>query len=169
MMRLIAIALFWPESMTLWFYKVEEPFGCFSNFSPHSIYLDGFDWPTSEHYYQAHKFDGSPFPARMHQIRQAPTPELAAALGRDRTFPIRPDWEAVKWEVMYRAVLCKFQTHGEIRNILLGTGDELIVENSPRDWFWGCGADQTGQNLLGKMLMQIRGELRYCSGPRQEH
>ena len=42
------------------FYSVSEEYGCFSNFSPHRIKLDGKTWPTSEHYFQARKFVGSP-------------------------------------------------------------------------------------------------------------
>ncbi|MFM2063889.1 MAG: hypothetical protein RLZZ507_3560, partial [Cyanobacteriota bacterium] len=38
--------------MTIYFYKVWQPYGCFSNFSPHPIEIEGVDWPTVEHYYQ---------------------------------------------------------------------------------------------------------------------
>jgi ribA/ribD-fused uncharacterized protein len=38
------------------FYSVNEPYGCFSNFSPHEIFVDGILWRTAEHYFQAQKF-----------------------------------------------------------------------------------------------------------------
>ena len=41
------------------FYRVSEPYGEFSNFSPHPIKLKGLTWPTSEHYFQAQKFVGT--------------------------------------------------------------------------------------------------------------
>jgi len=66
----------------------------------------------------------------------------------------------VKTQVMREAVLKKFLTHAEIRETLLTTGDNLLVENSPNDYFWGCGADKTGQNCLGKILMNVREEIR---------
>ena len=146
--------------MTLFFYKVSDPYGCFSNFSPYSIHLDGFTWPTSEHYYQAQKYVGTPDQSVYDQILRAPTPEAAAALGRTPHYRVRPDWHQVKCQIMYQAVLTKFSTHLEIQAILLGTGDELIVEDSARDPYWGCGADGQGQNQLGKTLMQVRQELR---------
>lgn len=57
---------------------------------------------------------------------------------------------------MYRAVLCKFKTHLDIQQILLSTEEQLIVENSPIDYYWGCGKDGSGKNKLGEILMQVR-------------
>ncbi len=146
--------------MTIYFYKVENPYGYLSNFSPHSIYLDGADWSTVEHYYQAQKFVGSPSEFVIPLIAAAPTPEAAAALGRDRTLILRSDWEQVKRTIMRAAVLQKFMSHSDIQQQLLATGDETLVEDSPRDYYWGCGADRTGHNYLGKILMNVRQEIR---------
>ncbi|MGB0562929.1 MAG: NADAR family protein, partial [Spirulinaceae cyanobacterium] len=66
---------------------------------------------------------------------------------------------SVKEAVMHQAVLTKFQTHDNIRTILLATGTEEIVENAPHDYYWGCGQDGTGKNRLGYILMQVRDEL----------
>jgi len=60
---------------------------------------------------------------------------------------------------MRAAVLTKFLTHLDIQAILLATNDQLIVENSPTDTFWGCGLDGTGENQLGKVLMSVRQEI----------
>jgi ribA/ribD-fused uncharacterized protein len=151
--------------MTIYFYKVWQPYGCFSNFSPHSIEINGVYWPTVEHYYQAQKFVGSDHEDIIPLIHDAPTPETAAKLGRCSTRKLRPDWESVKTDIMRVAVLQKFLTHAQIREVLLITGDEILVENSPTDYFWGCGADQTGQNHLGKILMTVREEIRQMNYP----
>lgn len=148
--------------MTIYFYKVDEAYGCFSNFSPHQIYLQGTKWPTVEHYYQAQKFVGTADAVLIPVIYAAQTPADAAALGRDQTRQVRPDWEKVKTMVMREAVLKKFLTHKDIQAILISTGDELIVENSQTDYYWGCGGDKTGQNHLGKILMGVRQEIRQC-------
>lgn len=148
--------------MTIYFYSMrEQPYGCFSNFSSHGFELDGHWWPTSEHYFQAQKFVGTP---HVDAVRLAKSPKEAAAIGRERSRPLRPDWEQVKDEVMRRAVLRKFESHADIRTILLSTGDELIVENAPADYYWGCGADGSGQNKLGQILMDVRAELRNRAG-----
>ncbi len=61
---------------------------------------------------------------------------------------------------MGRGVLRKFETHAEIREVLLSTGDEEIAENSPSDYYWGCGKDGSGKNRLGVILMEVREILR---------
>lgn len=146
--------------MTIYFYKAYEPYGCFSNFSIHRIYLQDKYWATVEHYYQAQKFVGTVDSALIPLIYAAPTPEKAAQLGRDCTRQVRLDWEQVKTQVMREAVLKKFLTHLDIQAILISSGNQLIVENSPTDYYWGCGEDKTGDNHLGKILMSVRQEIR---------
>ena len=146
--------------MTIYFYSTREnPYGCFSNFSQHGFELDGAWWTTSEHYFQAQKFINTDRPW-FDKIREVKTPKEAAKMGRDRKHPLRKDWEQVKDGIMQQAVLQKFKTHADIREILLATGDELIVENSPIDYYWGCGKDSSGKNRLGEILMTVRGILR---------
>lgn len=144
--------------MTIYFYAVrEKPSGCFSNFSAHGFILDQLYWATSEHYFQAQKFFNTPY---LEKVRQTKTPKDAANMGRSRALPLRSDWEQVKDEVMRNGVLQKFRTHVDIREILLATGDELLVENSPIDYYWGCGKDGSGKNKLGLILMEVREILR---------
>lgn len=148
--------------MTIFFYSIhEKPYGCFSNFSRHGFDLDGFWWPTGEHYFQAAKFPDHPY---AEAIRLARTPREAAEMGRQRIYPIRPDWETVKEEIMSRGVSRKFTIYCDIREILLMTGEELLVENSPLDYYWGCGADGTGKNRLGHVLMKVREFFRESAG-----
>lgn len=99
-------------------------------------------------------------PQDMQAVIQASTPKIAANIGRDRKRPLRRDWESVKDDIMRRAVLAKFEAHADIRQILLDTGDEPIIENAPSDYYWGCGADGTGKNRLGEILMDVRDTLR---------
>src|SRR5690242_4494760 len=84
-------------AMVVNFYSVGDEFGEFSNFAPYPITLDGERWPTSEHYFQAQKFEDKAYRAK---IRQANSPMLAARLGRDRKHKLRRDWESIKVEVM---------------------------------------------------------------------
>jgi N-glycosidase YbiA len=150
--------------MTIYFYSAhEQPYGCFSNFSAHAFELDGLSWATSEHYFQAQKFVGT---LHLEAIRLAKSPAVAARMGRSRQRPLRPDWERVKDNVMRKAVLRKFETHADIRAVLLNTGDEELIENAPHDYYWGCGADGSGQNRLGHILMETRAFLRQQADPR---
>jgi len=143
--------------MAIYFYSTNDNYAGFSNFSRHGVELDGEWWPTTEHYFQSQKFEDAEY---REKIRTAITPKQAAELGRSRQMPLRQNWEEVKDEVMYKAVLKKFQTHSRLRELLLSTGDEEIVENAPGDYYWGCGKDGSGKNKLGQILVRVRKDLR---------
>lgn len=145
------------ESGVLQFYSVREAYGAFSNFAPYPIEVDGLRWPTAEHYFQAQKFAGTP---HAEAIRQARSPMIAARMGRSRARPLRPDWEAVRDEIMLRAVRAKFAQHADLAALLRGTGAALIVEHAGRDRYWGDGGDGSGANRLGQILMLVRDEWR---------
>lgn len=142
--------------MTIRFYRARAAHGALSNHSLHGFELDGLYWPTIEHYYQAQKFVGTP---HAEAIRHAPRPMDAKRLGQTTDYPLRPDWEEVKEDVLLRATLAKYETHADVRAVLLATGDEELVEDSPTDYYWGSGADGSGLNRYGQILMQVRAEL----------
>lgn len=139
------------------FYSTTGDYGCFSNFSRHHIFLKDKIWKTSEHYFQAQKFAGTEFEEK---VRQAPTPMESANLGRNRKFPLRKDWETVKDDIMREAIKAKFTQNKDLKKILLETGDALLVEHTANDNYWGDGGDGSGQNMLGKLLMELREELK---------
>jgi len=139
------------------FYSTSDEYGCFSNFAAYPIRVNGKTWPTSEHYFQAQKFED---PAAQEKIRTAKSPMIAARLGRDRKQKLRRDWESTKVSIMTDAVRAKFTQHADIRAILLATGTAKIVEHTENDAYWGDGGDGSGKNMLGQILMRIREEMR---------
>jgi ribA/ribD-fused uncharacterized protein len=139
------------------FYRVDDEHGFSSNFAPYPIEVDGKTWPTSEHYFQAQKFAGT---EHEEAVRSAGSPMEAARMGRDRGRPLRPDWGAIKDDVMRDAVRAKFRQHPELRKVLLATDDATIVERTENDSYWGDGGDGSGRNVLGRILMEVREELR---------
>jgi ribA/ribD-fused uncharacterized protein len=143
--------------MTICFFSQSQTHREFSNLAPFWIDLDDARWPSVEHYYQAQKFaDGEV----RQTIRAAEKPIIAKSLADKHKAAIRPDWDVVKDEVMYRAVKRKFELHPQLRELLLATGDEDIAETAPNDYYWGVGREGTGQNRLGKIIARIRAELR---------
>lgn len=158
------------ESSIISFYKTWDPYGSFSNFSPHPIQMpeEGghyTTWSSVEHYYQAHKFFGVQDPVAQEcfeAIKSAKSPEEAARIGRkmqrQRPDLVRSDWEAAKIDVMYRALKCKFSIYPHLNSMLLSTVGSILVEGSPHDLFWGGGRDGEGLNYLGRLLMQLRSE-----------
>lgn len=142
----------------VFFYAGDNEFHCFSNFHMDAIEIDGKQWPSVEHYFQAMKSTSEP---DQEQIRFAASPGLAKSLGRKTA--VRSDWESVKFEVMIKALRVKF-AKPYLREILLKTGERPIYEDSPSDRIWGTGVLKgmgTGKNLLGIALMQVRQELKH--------
>jgi ribA/ribD-fused uncharacterized protein len=137
------------------FYRVADPYGLFSNFAPHPVYINR-RWPTSEHYFQAQKFTDE---SAHDVIAQTVSPMNAAKLGRSTRWPLREDWEQVKDDVMRTAVRSKVAQHRVVNETLLATGDAILVEHTANDRYWGDGEDGTGRNLLGKILMEVRAEI----------
>jgi N-glycosidase YbiA len=139
------------------FYRVNEPYGEFSNFSPHSFELKGRIWPTSEHYFQAQKFAGT---EHEEAVRLAKSPMIAARMGRSRQRPLRRDWEGAKDDIMREALRAKFTQHAALKSLLLSTGAAELVEHTTNDRYWGDGGDGKGKNRLGQLLMELREQLR---------
>lgn len=139
------------------FYRVSDDYGEFSNFAAFPITLDGAEWRTTEHYFQAQKFVGT---EHAEEIRLTSSPMMAARKARSRKRPLRTDWESVKVDVMRAALRAKFSQHPPLRDLLLGTGEADIIEHTTNDRYWGDGGDGSGRNMLGRLLMEVRAELR---------
>lgn len=65
----------------------------------------------------------------------------------------------VKDVIMYEICYAKFTQHPALRSLLMNTRGHAIIEESKRDSYWGWGADHTGENKLGRVLMAIRDSL----------
>lgn len=123
--------------------------------------INGKIYMTVEHYFQAMK---TLDPVEREEIRVAETPGKAKRLGR--IVKLRADWEEIKNSVMYEAILQKFTVDPYLKNKLLATGEQALVEgNTWHDNTWGsctCAKcqDIEGKNELGKILMKVREEIR---------
>ena len=121
----------------------------------------GKEWPSTEHFFQAQKYVGTPIAERIRKCRSA---REAFEMARKPQYQawLRPDWhKRVKDDVMHLAVKEKFIQHRDLQKLLLGTGEREIIEHTTNDSYWGDGGGWgRGQNKLGKILMQVRDELR---------
>lgn len=164
------------------FYRQGDEHGEWSNFADYPVYYRRKVFRTSEAAFQADKFVGTDF-VHCEAIRQAKTPKECAALGRDRSHPLRGEWDHLMdiklpkqfsrlWQEfvgvpmlhkdwsMLQVVRCKIRQHPELRAKLLATGNSRLVEHTINDRYWADGGDGTGKNMLGKILMIIRAEER---------
>ena len=156
---------------------------CFSNFSNHKVTYKGINYENSEAAFQAQKFEDE----NVKQLFKSLDPSKAKALGRAKVIFLNPkgeyyknklptnvgqrsseftkhymrsDWDKVRVEEMYQIVKNKYEQNSCVKEILLSTGErELIEGNTWGDRFWGQ-VDKTGLNYLGRILMQVRYELR---------
>ena len=141
------------------YFRRDDVENVLGTFSAHTFKLDNLEWPSVEHYFQANKFiekDAN----YAERVRTAKTAKHARKLGRKNKAGLRKDWSTVKRIVMTRAVYTKCKTHNDIAQNLLETGDARLVENSQYDYVWGCGRDRRGENLYGKVLMDVRAKLQ---------
>jgi ribA/ribD-fused uncharacterized protein len=143
-------------------YFYEQEFYVLSSFSAFAIY-----WPvhgvetrfdTAEALYHWHKFPDEP--GIQMAIRAAPSAHEAFQIAQREAARRRPDWDAVKVDVMRSILQAKVAQHEYVRRKLLETDTRELVENSWRDSFWGWGPNRDGRNMLGKLWMEIRAELR---------
>ncbi len=144
------------------FYRATEKlYGVFSNLYRREIVFETRTYPTAEHAYQAGK-------ARKPEVREwlmsAPSPSLLAMAAHGLYYwDVAPGWSTTKFGRMRSVLVAKFTQHDDLRKILLATGDARLVESatvdSPVNRLWG-EVNGVGQNMLGKLLMEVREELR---------
>jgi len=103
------------------------------------------------------------------KIMSTSSPQLMKKLGRRVHNFSQSEWDKHKYEIVKSACLAKFYQNPALAKSLMATGNCTIVEASPFDTIWGIGFSRStalntqkywGQNLLGKILMEIREILR---------
>ena len=139
----------------------ENQFYVLSNFSSFCLDWAGHRFHTSEAAYHWEKFMNHPEIQR--QILEAPSAHEALQIARRNKQLVRPDWEQVKVPVMRNILYQKAKQHEYVRRQLLATGDRELIEDSWRDNFWGWGPNKDGQNMLGKLWIEVRNEFRMSS------
>jgi hypothetical protein len=136
----------------------EQDFYVLSNFSSFRLDWNRRDFDTAEAAYHWAKFPES---ARVRtEIMHASSAHEAFKIAQENKAVRRPDWDDVRVGIMLDILRAKAAQHEYVRRKLLATEDRELVENSWRDAFWGWGPNRDGQNMLGKLWMQVRAELR---------
>jgi ribA/ribD-fused uncharacterized protein len=140
----------------------EQEFYVLSNFSAFRLAWRGRDFDTSEHAYHWEKFDSATRPGMevQRRILGAVSAHSAFKIAEQYQASRRVDWDTVKLNIMSNILRAKAQQHEYVRRKLLGSGDRELIEDSWRDNYWGWGPNRDGQNMLGKLWMEIRAELR---------
>lgn len=137
------------------FYRSTGKFGFLSNLYRCKVIYEGIEFGSSEHAYQYGKAKSADI---KEYIKSAPTPAVACIVGHG-LFPwmVAPSWKDRKLQRMRDVLFAKFTQNEDLRNKLVETGDAILIENSKSDGFWGIGRNGKGKNVLGKLLMNLRG------------
>lgn len=145
--------------------------GVLSNFEKCYIKYKGHLFATTE---QAFMWEKAVFfndHESASKILREENPAKAKKLGREVKNFDDSKWSKVCYEIMYLINYEKYFQNTRLKNILLNTGDKMIIEANPRDFRWSCGLeandpnieneeDWPGENLLGKVLMELRKDLK---------
>ena len=128
----------------------------FSNFTAvdGGVVLDGVRYPTVEHAYQAAK---TTVPHERARFLAAASPAEAKHMGRSVT--IRSDWHDIRVKTMRDLLRQKFRYGSLPAAILLAIEPPFVEVNTWGDRFWGECPRGKGQNMLGKLLEEIRHDL----------
>jgi len=142
-------------------YFDDEEHGYLSNFHFSPILINDRMYDTVEHFFQASKATNN---SEHNMVRTTRTPGKSKTMGR--IIQLRENWEEIKFKVMLKGVRMKFNSHSYLGKLLIKTGDlELIEGNTWNDKIWGV-YNGVGTNWLGKILMQVRKELKMI---KEEH
>jgi ribA/ribD-fused uncharacterized protein len=103
------------------------------------------------------------------KILNEKSPAKIKGLGRAVKNYNEHEWNQSRYQVMVNGLRLKFEQNQLVANKLVQTNPKMLYEASPTDNIWGIGFDVTtaitkdkalfGSNLLGKALVQVRGDL----------
>lgn len=134
---------------------------CLDNFSAFSVVFDDVEYKTAEHAFQSIKFL-STAPEIAEKIKKSASPFDARKIAHENKPLRRKDWGEVKYDIMEEILYEKTMQNPYVKEKLLATLDNNIIEDCGEDddKDWGCGIDGTGQNNLGKIWMKIREKIQ---------
>ncbi|MFA6982088.1 MAG: NADAR family protein [Patescibacteria group bacterium] len=136
----------------------EREFYCFSNFSSFSVRWKGRLWQTSEHAYQASRFMGKD-PKVVEMIFKSRSADAAYKIAQKYIGSDFDDYGDSDLKNMESILRAKLKQNPYVMHKLLQTGKRKIVEDSPKDSFWGWDEKRDGRNELGKLWMKLRDEI----------
>ena len=155
----------------VYFWRETSDHGCFSNWYEAPFVIDGTEYRWVEQYMMSKKALLFGDEVKNKKIMEASDPNECKALGR-KVKPFDPAlWDEKKFDIVYEGNKETFEQNSDIKEILLATGDDILVEASPFDKIWGIGLgakkareippeEWPGENLLRKALMRVREDLR---------
>jgi ribA/ribD-fused uncharacterized protein len=154
------------------FFHENEEYGCFSNWYPAEFDYAGQHFLNAEQYMMFHKVLMFHKYELADEIMETSDPAKCKKIAGQKFPEFNPElWEKTCHTIVKRGVKAKFKQNDNLLQTLLDTGNAILAECSPYDRKWGIGIDINdpdhlvvakwqGKNLLGRILMEVREELR---------
>ena len=153
------------------FHNPDEENGYFSNWYPSEFVVDDIPFSSMEQYMMYEKAILFEDHITAEKILETDDVAEIKALGRIVCNFDDEVWEKKREEIVYRGLSEKFRQNPQLAEKMEKTGEEIIAECAVKDRIWGIGLsmkDKTrfniekwrGKNLLGKILMQVRTDIR---------
>ena len=142
----------------------------FSQWAEGDFSVDGTKYNCAEQYMMAQKAETFNDKDSLEKIMKAKDPKIQKAIGRKVKNYVDEIWKEKRYDIVKKANIAKFSQIPEARSFMKKTGNKIIVEGSPYDKIWGVGLHYKddkildeklwrGENLLGKVLMEVRKEI----------
>ncbi|KAJ3408489.1 hypothetical protein HDV05_004966 [Chytridiales sp. JEL 0842] len=155
-------------SKYVFFYTGEDHF---SNFFPSRFTVHNIQFSCGEQFIMFAKAKMFKDEEIANQILRETNPMKIKSLGRKVQGYDDSVWTARREDVTYVGLLEKYRQNDNLKQDILNTGLRELVEASKSDKVWGVGlheddpkiedrANWKGLNILGKILMRVREELR---------
>jgi ribA/ribD-fused uncharacterized protein len=134
---------------------VETRWTYLSPFSAHEVLVRGVVYKTTEHAYQALRMKDMAHA----DIAASTSPLEAWRRAQKAKEQGQLDDSVDKFALMEEIFRAKLAQHTDVCNVLLETGDAELLKVYDTDYYWGTGADGSGENQMGKLWMKLRAEL----------
>ena len=159
-------------TLMICFHNPDEENGYLSNWSLTEFIVAGITFSSMEQYMMYEKAVLFKDQTTAEKILQTDDVAEIKALGRTVQNFDDKVWTKEREGIVYRGVSEKFRQNPELAEKLEKTGEEIIAECAVKDRIWGIGLSMTdedrlsinkwrGQNLLGKILMRVREDIRH--------
>jgi len=166
---------YFSDKNVICFYNEYAEYGCFSNWYKAEFKYAGKTFNTIEQYMMYHKVLMFREYDLADKIMESDDPMEIKKLGRTKFDSFDANlWDSVSYTIVKRGIRAKFSQNLGLLNILLETGNKVLAEASEKDKKWGIGVavddpnrykmkEWKGKNYLGRILMEVRDELRLAS------
>ena len=128
---------------------------------PIKMTVDGnsYVFPSVEHYYQAMKFYAND--ERFNNILNLENADDARLITKTPKYKInrRKNFDENKFDIMEKGLYAKFAQNPDVAEMLKQTGDAILIKSGPVCYKGGFGIG-SGENRIGKILMEIRKEIQ---------